>query len=293
MTNLFPSQIIVESLRDHAGIDISIPVAGKTENDTHCAACGVALPSGSQAARLKFGRSFTDWQYLVGETAHGGEVQVCRHCASLFSLPFLRLQATASAAIYSPKGAWIMTKDEERIAFLNSPPEPPFVAYIATTMGQHVAWRAPVTMDRDLLRIAVARDVITINRPLLFQAVKVCEGVMAKISQDILDEASVTGQEGGKGRGRPKTADVPKHPFEFLDRDMDAPSHGKIRDDYRRRMVSLGLHSEIRLLESLGEGELWGLSVLVKKKDEVPKTTTLKEKLADSASKKAKVAETA
>jgi hypothetical protein len=74
---------------------------------------------------------------------------------------------------------------------------------------------------------------------------------------------------------------------------MDAPSHGKIRDDYRRRMVSLGLHSEIRLLESLGEGELWGLSVLVKKKNEVPKTTTLKEKLADSASKKAKAAETA
>lgn len=285
--NLSPSKIVVESLRDHAGIDLSIPVASKAESDTHCAACGVDLPAGSTTAWMKFGRGFTDWQYLANQTVHG-EAQVCPHCASLFSSTFLqKVQATASAAVYSPEGAWVMTKDSERVKFLSDPPKAPFVAYIATTMGQHVAWRAPVTMDRDLIRIAIARDVIAINRPLLLRAIEVCKRVMEAIGQDVqAEDADATA---GKRRGRPKAAEMPKHPFEFLDRSMEDPRHGRIKDYYRERMQKLGMKAEIEFLDGLGEGELWGLSVFVKKKveEDLPQLTALKDKLASGAKKKA------
>lgn len=287
MVNLSPSKIIVESLRDHADMDLSLPVAGKAEHDTHCAACGVDLPAGSPTAWLKFGDSFTDWQYLANETVRG-EAQVCQHCAALFSSAFLqKVQATASAAIYSAEGAFVMNKDSDRVRLLKDPPKTPFVAYIATTMGQHVAWRAPVTLDRDLIRIAVAREVITINRTLLLQAVEVCERVMAAIGQDMQNEQESA--QSGKRRGRPKAVEIPKHPFSFLDRDMEDPYHGQIKDHYRKRMLKLGMTAEIELLESLGEGELWGLSVFVKKKTEEdkPSLTTLKEAKAASADKKA------
>lgn len=284
---LSPSKIIVESLRDHADMDISVPVAGTAEHDTHCAACGVDLPAGSPTAWLRFGDSFTDWQYLANETMRG-EVQVCQHCAALFGSSFLKnVQATASAAIYSPEGAWVMNKDSDRVKFLKDPPNAPFVAYIATTMGQHVAWRAPITLDRDLIRIAVARDVITINRPLLLEAVKVCKRVMSAIAEDVKDEKEAA--QAGKRRGRPRAVEIPKHPFYFLDRTMEDHRHGQISNFYRERMLKLGMEAEIKFLEGLGEGELWGLSVFVKKKEEEDKPclTTFKEAKAASADRKA------
>lgn len=285
--NLSPSKIIIESLRDHADMDISLPVAGKAEHDTHCAACGVDLPAGSPTAWLKFGGSFTDWQYLANQTVRG-EAQVCPHCAALFGSNFLqKVQATASAAIYSSEGTWVMNKDSDRVKLLKDPPKTPFVAYIATTMGQHVAWRAPVTLDRDLIRIAVAREVITINRPLLLRAIDVCKRVMDAIGQDMQDEEEAA--QAGKRRGRPKAVEIPKHPFHSLDRTMEKPRHGQIKDFYRERMLKLGMTAEIEFLESLGEGELWGLSVFVKKKEEEdkPHLTTFKEAKAASADRKA------
>lgn len=216
---------------------------------------------------FKPGPTFTDWQYLVGDTIPAkGQFPVCVYCAAVMGGDFLkRHQAKYNSAIYSAEGAWAITKDGERKAFLLSPPEPPFVAYVATTMGQHVVWRTPITLDKDWLQVGFGRDILTIERPLLLAASSCCEAVM-----DALRDSDYF-------TGRKKIKAGVRHPFVELNRKGigECGQQGVLRGDYRAWLVRNGFAADVALLESLGPGELWGLSVLNKQKIEEPVWTPI------------------
>jgi CRISPR type IV-associated protein Csf1 len=265
-----PSKLIVDSLRNHVGIDLPPGTGNQAETPTHCSACGVHIAAGDDMAWLRPNqKSFTDWQYLTHESFDDGAVPVCPHCAALFGQAFVQqIQSRAAAAVYSNEGAWMLTRDSERKWFLLTPPNPPYVAMIATTMGQHVAWRAPLTLDNNLIRIAVGRRVITINRPRLMEASSLCFGIADRVRAEMK-----------KPDGKPVTL-VPNHPFVALDRKMEVSAHGVIRPSIRKWMSSNEMDAEIAMLESLGDGELWGLSVLNKAKIEDPIEVSVMSKLA-------------
>lgn len=272
------SKIVVESLHRHTSRRLPLPAGIPSEKATHCAACGVQIRQGDPMVRFRPNvGSFTDWQYMTHEFVVDGQFPICPYCAALFPKDFLQHQAMASSAVYSRHGAWMMTLDVERAWFLLTPPEPPFVAYVATTMGQHVVWRTPVTIDRDYLRVGIARSVLSIDRPLLMAASEMCRELVWSANADV--------EAGRADKSLKNTKNF--HPFSFLDRKMEGAGHGELRSVFRRWMQDRGLHAQIDFLESLGEGELWGLAVLNKAKQEAPVETRMADKLASKAKEKA------
>lgn len=268
MSALSASRMVLQSLQQHApDVALTAPQGIPVTEATCCAACGADLQPGDRMVWSKPGKGFTDWQYLTHPTLRDGQFPLCTACAVFFTSDYLRFQAAIPAAACGPSGAWALTSDAERRWFLLTPPEPPFVAYVATTMGQHVVWRAPITMDANLLRIGVARSVLNIRRPLLLAASELCHSLAAGLREDGF---KVTGN----------------HPFAALDRKMESAGHGQIRGDCRAWMQDHGLSDEIELLESLSEGELWGLAVLNKSKPDTPVATTIADKLTARKAKK-------
>lgn len=221
------------------------PATGTDGPATRCMACGISIEDGAPRLAWKPNQgSFTDWQYLDN---HSGVC--CPHC-----IPFLenKLLTATQRCVIGIDGAWSLSKDAHRAWFLRTPPEPPFVAVISDSMKQHLLWRAAVTVDRDLLRIQIGRSGLMIDRPLLFDAVHWA------------GEAAEIARAGGL---RVNT----RHPFAALDRERSSPAHAVLRGDIVRLATDTPrLRTLLDHLLTLGEGELWGLSILAKQKEETP-----------------------
>lgn len=212
---------------------------------TACMACGVTIARGESAIKWRPSKStFTDFQYLAA-----GSGVLCIYCAPLVEN---RVLVKTQKCVISEDGAWSLAKDAHRAWFLTDPPRTPFVAVISDSMKQHLIWRAPVTLDTDLLRVQIGRSSLSIDRPLLLEAVG-----WASAAAEIARAAGLRV--------------TPNHPFARLDRERSAPGHGTVRGDI---LALANDHSELRellrRLHALGEGELWGLSVLAKARRETP-----------------------
>lgn len=255
-----PSQIIVEAINRYTPKRFSVPAGQPSQNDTHCAACGVGITKNSPMVWFTPSSSFTDWQYLNHEVTHNGSLPVCPHCSVFFSGEFLKFQAKVSNVVYSADGAWSIGKDSERLWFLTNPPEPPFVSYIQEMMGQHIAWRAGITLDKDLIKVAIGRRVLTIDRPYLLNVSSFCRSLATRLSEEKVINTN------------------PEHPFIRLDRKLYGSGHGVLRNGVADWMISHGMSDELYELESLPEGILWGLSTLNKLKQEVATCTPISSK---------------
>lgn len=246
-----PSRIIIESINRHTPKRFDPPSGQAAMADTHCAACATGISKGEPMVWFVPPSSFTDWQYLTHQTTQNGAMPVCPYCSVFFTGEFLKYQAKASNVVYSADGAWSIGKDGERLWFLTNPPEPPFVSYVQQMMGQHVAWRAGVTLDKNLIKVAIGRSVITIDRPYLFKVSGFCKSLSARLLQEKVISSD------------------PGHPFARLDRKLEANGHGVLRTGVANWMRVNGMADELDELESLPDGILWGLSVLNKHKTEV------------------------
>jgi CRISPR type IV-associated protein Csf1 len=193
----------------------------------------------------------------------------------------LKYQAVASAAVYSEDEALLITTDAQRMDFLMNPPNPPFVAYVATTMGQHAAWRAPVTLDKSLIRIGFARRHLTIRMPVFEQALLLSGQVIDAYNKPILAHNETVKAK----KDKKKPLDL-RSPFQFLDRSIEDGSHGLVRSDIKKFMLENGMTKELAFFESLSEGELWALSIFVKKKQETPTRLPIAQKLLDKKTAK-------
>lgn len=224
-----------------------LPMAAEA---TVCAACGVQIPPGEPVVTWAPSRStFTDFQYLVNSSR-----QVCQHCAAVTANAVL---VKTQMAVMNAQGAWLLSKDAHRVWLLLTPPAPPFVATISDSMKQHLVWRARVTMDINLIHVRLGMSDLTIRRPLLLEAVEWCR-----------QAADLARQH--------KIKVTPDHPFSFLDRKRADLQHAVVRRDIQDLALSLSGQGDPALLNllqkinSLGEGELWALSILAKAKKEQP-----------------------
>lgn len=271
MSGLSPSRFILESIQKHVPeYDLHLIEGVPSDESIPCSACGVTIQKGDPVIKPSLGDSFTDWQYLI----HPGAVHLCTHCATCFGKAFLQSFQTsrAPAAVFSQDGAWLITKDQQRHWFLLNPPKPPFVAYIAMTNNQHLVWRAPFTMDTRVVKIAHGRSTLIIHRERLFKASEICFEITEQIRKDGIKINT-------------------NHPFISLSRDMDVDGYGRIRADILTWMIKKGMKEKLRFLESLNEGELWGLGILNKSKPEIPQETTINEYFLEKKTQKAQKTE--
>lgn len=274
------SSIIVNSISKNTCFSFPKIETLKAQEELVCALSGAIIRTGEAFTKVKPNAgSFTDWQYLSSDP-ESGYLTVSEDAAKLFTGEFLKYQASISGACYSQDEAIMLTTDAARMDFLMNPPKPPFVAYIATTLGQHVAWKAPVTLDQDLIRIGYAKMTLTIRRPVFLEALQLCQDIVQSFndySKELLINAPKSEQK--------KRKDIVS-PFVVLLRDMDTDNHAMLRSDVVDYLNSINEQRSIAFLESLTEGEYWALSVFLKVKKEVPQRVSIKEKLLSKAAAK-------
>ena len=214
-----PSWIVAEAL------DLN-PWAGPSDTiDRTCCLCGTSIPAGDPAIAYKVPSTFMDeFDMAVREP----ESVVCGACNLITPAnPMRKLQGH----VINEDGAFPILKDIHRMWFLETPPEPPFVAALSTSTSMHLFWRTPVTYDRDLIHFRMGQEVWQIDRPRARAAGRIIQ--------------SWRSEEG-------------KSPFQRLDRNAAAPKHGFLREEVTGR--------ERRFLESLNPGELWAASHYDRKK---------------------------
>ena len=248
-----PNHRISSSQIAIAGFGVSTVPAQYAKTDGQCKCCGKDIKQGEAVGEVSTGKSFTDWtDFYAGD-------YVCISCTTAFTGDFMKI---AKSAVVNKDGAWSLSKDENRKWLLLDPPEPPFVAFIATTMSQHLAWKAKPTLDKDRIALLVGKIQYMIDRPLLLQCVE--------DAKELVDWVRLNG----------KIKITPNHPYAALSRDGGDERHGTIRRDIEEFVINSGDQKMIAILNrlrTLGEGELLGMAVLAKQKQEATVKLSLTE----------------
>lgn len=278
---LNPAKIIVDSIRQNiTSFNFKEIPTIKADQDYHCAFTGSLIKEGDDMQWFTPSKSFTDWQYLNGHSIKG-KFPITPEAALLSSSDFLKYQAKIPAGVYARDEAFILTTDASRMDFLINPPEPPFVAYMATTLGQHVSWRAPITLDKNYIRLGYAKKTLTVNRMVMLKAIDLTKEILSTYNAHIDQENALIKNK--KDQKKPLKS---KSTFFFLDRSGEDANHGVMIPSLKKFLIEKGRTSDVEFFESLDEGVLWALSVFLKQKEEVPQKIMIEQRLSTPKSEK-------
>lgn len=212
----------------------------EAENACVCGFCGLALEPGQLVATMRYGAKFTDHSSLAAPSSK----IMCGWCAVLMSPESIR---ETGYGAFGADGTKPFRKWADIAHILMDPPEPPFVLVRATANNQHMAWRAPVNLSKDLYFVRVGLRDLRIRRPMLPRIIEACRFIA--ISAEI--------------RQGPKSH---PHPFVMIDEDLKDGSHGgihpkarKLRDDTKDPAVLQAFD----LLNKMTLGESWSLRFIL------------------------------
>lgn len=222
------------------------PLGEPSQKHGLCAFCGLEITPDDRVTDLKknISKGFMDDLSLAAR----GSQMLCGYCTYLKSDTGLKA-AGGGYGVFSPAGVQSFRKWAEVAEALTNPPEPPFVMIYATAQNQHMAWRAPVNLSRDLYYVRVGLKDLKIRRQHLVEAVEHCR---------ILGEALYPPQSTKPGK---KTVPVRKtlpHPFLELAPDLKDTLHGVLNPRIFDKEFD-GLSEHLRAVMALTAGEVWGL----------------------------------
>lgn len=213
-----------------------------------CALCGLDIAKGDLSAPLALGDGFMDDISMAGR----GSKVICGHCAPLMTADALR--KTGYGAFNTTSGAHPFRKWADVAAMLTNPPETPFVMTYATANNQHMAWRAPVNLSRDLFYVRVGLRDLKIRGQVLADAVEQCR---------VLGEALYADKKASSDASIRKTL---PHPFIEMAPDLKSASHGmlnpKVYSNGMRNSVE-GFVEHLTAVMSLTAGEVWALRFIL------------------------------
>jgi CRISPR type IV-associated protein Csf1 len=208
--------------------------------DGHCAYCAAKFKKGEDYGGPYVGlRSFMDARSLTNQTPK----HVCKHCPAAMAV--LPLQYTQRVVV-TKNNVFQLLSYEQKAHFLLNPPEPPFYVWQSDAKIQHLSWRAEPTLDKDFIKLRVGNRMFSIQRLLVLEAIEACKAI-----------------ETHRAESEKRKPDYRKHPFQFLDSELYATSHGVWLPKVRELALQAGLEKEIQLLDTLGYGELWALGPLL------------------------------
>ena len=232
------------------------PDGVESKESGRCALCGKVINEGDLCSPLLLTKAFMDDIYMAAR----GSNMICGYCPELKTK--VGLQKTGFGAFSIKDGALPFRKWKDIGDTLLNPPEPPFVLTYATVNNQHMAWRAPVNLSKDLFYVRVGLRDLKIRRKFLIEAVEHCR---------ILGEAIAVLP---KGKKAPKSDYVKKtrmNPFAGLTPDMKGPVHGIIKTAALQPDMQ-HLNHHVEALRNLTTGELWGLRFVLSLEVEIEQT---------------------
>jgi len=151
---------------------------GTAKTDSYCVMCAAPLPAGTAAnpvGNTTFDKSFNnkfDLRALTGR-------YVCGDCEALWSQEWMQKYSKTFATM---DGVYKFASNEQQAAFFLHPPEPPFCAIFSTKQQQHMIWRTPVSLSRELYTVRLDGELLTIRQPVLLaglHAYRFAESLMA------------------------------------------------------------------------------------------------------------------
>ena len=201
-----------------------------------CAYCGLSIQEGDLCIPFSAGQAFMDDLSLAAK----GSGLTCGYCATLLTVDGLRM---SGYGMFYKGGVIPFRKWKDIAEGIRNPPEPPFVAVYATANNQHMAWRAPVNLSRDLFYVRVGLRDLKIRRQKLLEAVEGCQRLA-----DIM--------------GIPATQKSVAHPFASLSTNLKDAHHGQIRRNHFHE-AAIALPDDAERLFDLTLGETWALRFLL------------------------------
>ena len=209
--------------------------------DTHCAFCGKPIRKGDPCEPAEaLGEFFSDTRDLAAYTHLS-----CPACARVRTKSAM---FAVQRALITEDGIYSIAPTAARAWLFLSPPKPPFVAMVTTATLQHLVWRTPVTLSRDLIVIRHGARLHTIRPSLVAQARQICLR---------LNESNPQIKFG---------------PYVALDRAEESPAHGLLREQVWQAMPQ----SERGLFSSLTPGEVWALAHVIHTEPIEPKPVEIK-----------------
>jgi CRISPR type IV-associated protein Csf1 len=217
----------------------------KAEEECRCAMCGTKILAGEMIDDFAPGDGFTDHPALNYPLSP----VICGDCKAVWRKEFMQKY---SKSIISEEGVFPSAKMENQAHWLLNPPNPPFIFILSDQQQQHLIWRAPVNLSRDVYQIRFGGTVMTVRRDMLLKAFSAAKRLVETFN------AGKSKAEQFKG----------KHPFVRLDWNLEDLNHGMLRQDFAR-LEDEQSKQDIALLRRLTNGELWALCVLLAGKDPV------------------------
>ncbi len=239
MMNPSSSAIVVAAL----GLE---PDGTTATHNADCAYCGAKIKPGDVCIPFVAGSAFMDDTSLAAR----GSGWTCGNCAVLLSAEGLR---TSGYGMFSLEdGVTPFRKWGDIAKALENPAKPPFVAIYATANNQHMAWRAPVSLSRDLFYVRVGLRDLRFRRPFALRAVEAAVKI-------------------GEFMGVAPTKSSLPHPFAMLSSDLKDHGHGQLRASATSKGKGKVLLTEARealpeefyYLDNLTLGETWGMRFLL------------------------------
>jgi CRISPR type IV-associated protein Csf1 len=240
MSKVFsPSEVVVTALgREPDGVP--------AKHKGVCGYCGRQINPGDMSIPFAAGAAFMDDLSLAAR----GSAWTCGYCAVLLGAEGLRISGYGMFSIED--GAIPFRKWGDIAKALENPGKPPFVAVYATANNQHMAWRAPVSLSRDVFYVRVGLRDLRIRRPFALRAVEAATRI-------------------GEFMGIAPTKSSLSHPFAVLAPDLKDHAHGQLRTSATSKAKGKVLLDEARealpeefyYLDNLSLGETWAMRFLL------------------------------
>lgn len=232
-----PSQLLIETLGRSPNSPNIASKAGL------CALCGHPYASGDPVAPFYPGKSFSDFPNMLGS----GNT-ICGWCSACLGPEFLK---TYTKTVVSPEGFFQCASYNEIAYWMLNPPEPPFMMFMGDQRSQHLVWRTPVNLGRELFFFRLGEKVLS-ARPAMMK--------VALESARVLS-AALTQNRQINGKGRPAAI---KSPFLSSSPEYKNASGGLLSHYvYELAEKDEALLRHIDNLNSLTAGENWAMQALI------------------------------
>lgn len=225
-----------------AAAKVAPEAQGTVASDSYCAMCGARLLAGTAAnpiTKHTFDSAFNNRADL---RARSGQY-VCGECQALWCKDWMQRYSKTFA---TRDNVYKFASNDQQAAFLLNPPEPPFVAIFSTKQQQHMIWRTPLSLSRQLYTVRVDNFVLLIRHAVLMEAWRAY-----RYAEEVMASTPLA-----------RTGRKLKPPAALFSRELARHNMGTLRDDVQALLRQTGDAWVIETLHNLSLGEWWALNVI-------------------------------